>query len=193
MRRKGDANLKLLSKSWTIPFKTEHKLNDTENGSNGVLRVDFSAVDESIRHLCDILTNEGWEIKSIIPLISGMVFGTALLNNQISIMDVKSYGGGYGYGASFTEGVIVLAQKWVEENNDQIKKENLKKESSSDHDSSILDLTGFEDNMNIDQLKEENPKDGFDLSNRILCSDGTCIGVINEKGFCRVCGKPYKH
>ena len=24
-----------------------------------------------------------------------------------------------------------------------------------------------------------------------LCSDGTCIGVINEKGFCKVCGKPY--
>jgi predicted amidophosphoribosyltransferase len=30
-----------------------------------------------------------------------------------------------------------------------------------------------------------------DLSNRILCSDGTCIGVIDEKGFCRECGKPY--
>jgi len=32
---------------------------------------------------------------------------------------------------------------------------------------------------------------GVDFSKRILCSDGTCIGVINEKGFCKVCGKPY--
>jgi hypothetical protein len=31
----------------------------------------------------------------------------------------------------------------------------------------------------------------IDLSARILCSDGTCIGVIDEKGVCKVCGKPY--
>jgi predicted amidophosphoribosyltransferase len=30
-----------------------------------------------------------------------------------------------------------------------------------------------------------------DFSERILCSDGTCIGVINEKGICSECGKPY--
>jgi predicted amidophosphoribosyltransferase len=30
-----------------------------------------------------------------------------------------------------------------------------------------------------------------DFSDRILCSDGTCIGVINEQGVCKVCGKPY--
>ncbi len=31
----------------------------------------------------------------------------------------------------------------------------------------------------------------LDFSKRILCSDGTCIGVVNEKGVCKVCGKPY--
>ena len=31
----------------------------------------------------------------------------------------------------------------------------------------------------------------LDFSQRILCSDGTCIGVVNEKGVCKVCGKPY--
>ncbi|MGQ9695448.1 MAG: double zinc ribbon domain-containing protein [Thermodesulfobacteriota bacterium] len=31
----------------------------------------------------------------------------------------------------------------------------------------------------------------IDFSKRILCSDGNCIGVINEKGICKVCGKPY--
>jgi hypothetical protein len=30
-----------------------------------------------------------------------------------------------------------------------------------------------------------------DFSSRVLCSDGACIGVVNEKGFCKVCGKPY--
>jgi predicted amidophosphoribosyltransferase len=30
-----------------------------------------------------------------------------------------------------------------------------------------------------------------DFSKRVLCSDGSCIGVINEEGICKVCGKPY--
>lgn len=35
-------------------------------------------------------------------------------------------------------------------------------------------------------------QDDFDLEKRILCSDDTCIGTINEEGVCNVCGKPYK-
>jgi len=31
-----------------------------------------------------------------------------------------------------------------------------------------------------------------DFSKRILCSDGACIGVVNEQGICKVCGKPSK-
>jgi predicted amidophosphoribosyltransferase len=30
-----------------------------------------------------------------------------------------------------------------------------------------------------------------DFSKRVLCSDGNCIGVVNEQGVCKVCGKPY--
>ncbi len=33
--------------------------------------------------------------------------------------------------------------------------------------------------------------EGIDFSQRILCSDGNCIGVVNKQGFCKVCGKPY--
>jgi hypothetical protein len=33
--------------------------------------------------------------------------------------------------------------------------------------------------------------DAVDFSERILCSDGTCIGVIGENGVCKECGKPY--
>jgi len=30
-----------------------------------------------------------------------------------------------------------------------------------------------------------------DISERKLCSDGSCVGTINEKGVCNVCGKPH--
>jgi hypothetical protein len=31
----------------------------------------------------------------------------------------------------------------------------------------------------------------IDSSERIPCSDGNCIGTVNEKGACNICGKPY--
>jgi len=31
----------------------------------------------------------------------------------------------------------------------------------------------------------------IDFSGRKLCSDGNCIGVINEQGVCNICGMPY--
>lgn len=30
-----------------------------------------------------------------------------------------------------------------------------------------------------------------DFSERIPCGDGNCIGTINEKKVCNICGKPY--
>ena len=38
---------------------------------------------------------------------------------------------------------------------------------------------------------EKDREDEPDLSTRILCSDEACIGVVNEQGFCKVCGKEY--
>jgi len=31
----------------------------------------------------------------------------------------------------------------------------------------------------------------IDTSERILCSDGSCIGIINQEGICNVCKKPF--
>ena len=31
-----------------------------------------------------------------------------------------------------------------------------------------------------------------DWENRVLCSDGNCIGVIGADGRCKECGKPYE-
>jgi hypothetical protein len=30
-----------------------------------------------------------------------------------------------------------------------------------------------------------------DFSERVACSDGNCIGTVNEKGVCGICGKAY--
>ena len=47
--------------------------------------------------------------------------------------------------------------------------------------------------INLDQetadVTEED--DGFDLENRVLCSDGACTGIIID-GKCTECGKPPK-
>ena len=52
-----------------------------------------------------------------------------------------------------------------------------------------------QDKMEND-LPEENRDDSEDLSsdwdNRILCSDGNCIGVIGSDGRCKECGKEYE-
>lgn len=51
-------------------------------------------------------------------------------------------------------------------------------------------LCGARLEYRIDEQDEEQDQDGLDLENRILCSDGACIGVV-ENGVCKVCGKPY--
>ncbi len=43
-----------------------------------------------------------------------------------------------------------------------------------------------------EEKKDLESQNGNDLSDRILCSDGTCIGVINKDGICSECGKPYQ-
>lgn len=48
-----------------------------------------------------------------------------------------------------------------------------------------LGLEGGKDTAAVESNQE------VDFSARLLCSDGTCIGVINEQGTCKVCGKPY--
>ncbi len=33
---------------------------------------------------------------------------------------------------------------------------------------------------------------GFSLEDRVLCSDGACIGTVGSDGLCKVCGRPYE-
>ena len=39
----------------------------------------------------------------------------------------------------------------------------------------------------VKQEREEK----VDSSDRTPCSDGNCIGTINENGICSICGKPF--
>lgn len=48
----------------------------------------------------------------------------------------------------------------------------------------------FDPNDVAKQVAEFKSKDSFE--NRILCSDGNCIGIIGPDGKCKECGKPYK-
>ena len=32
----------------------------------------------------------------------------------------------------------------------------------------------------------------FSIEDRILCSDGACIGLVGSNGLCKVCGKAYE-
>ena len=51
--------------------------------------------------------------------------------------------------------------------------------------------------MNMEtEVPEENQEqithNGSDWDNRVLCSDGNCIGVIGPDGCCKECGKKYE-
>lgn len=50
---------------------------------------------------------------------------------------------------------------------------------------------GQEDAGCADSAGSADNGEAIDFSSRLLCSDGACIGVINEQGLCKVCGKPY--
>lgn len=58
--------------------------------------------------------------------------------------------------------------------------------------------------ISVDNRREKSPRpvqtpasskssgaEDSNFSGRIFCSDGSCVGVINEKGVCTVCGKAY--
>jgi hypothetical protein len=47
------------------------------------------------------------------------------------------------------------------------------------------------DNEPTNETKAESAPSDIDWENRILCSDGNCIGVIGPHGLCKECGKKY--
>ena len=56
--------------------------------------------------------SEGFEIKSVIPLMASTYYGTGLSNGHGFSY---SWGGGYGYACPATIGVMILLQQWVQD------------------------------------------------------------------------------
>ncbi|OPY69085.1 MAG: hypothetical protein A4E57_01390 [Syntrophorhabdaceae bacterium PtaU1.Bin034] len=56
---------------------------------------------------------------------------------------------------------------------------------------SVLEQTAADQQNAHPEPSGEESVGEVDFSTRILCSDGTCIGIINEQGICKICGKPY--
>ena len=65
--------------------------------------------------------------------------------------------------------------------------------SSTDELSGDGDLTEEKEEQatNAAFPKKESSSSDDDWENRVLCSDGNCIGVIGPDGNCKECGKPY--
>ena len=78
----------------------------------GFLEPDWDKIDKVMNDLTDTLNNEGWEIKSAIPLISSE-YSTTGLTNSTGVFQGQ-WGGGYGYGAGYTDGVILICQRATE-------------------------------------------------------------------------------
>ena len=86
--------------------------NNTKSGDYGFMNPDWDSIDKVMNDLADTLNNEGWEIKSAIPLISSE-YSTTGLTNSTGVFQGQ-WGGGYGYGAGYTDGVILICQRATE-------------------------------------------------------------------------------
>ena len=68
----------------------------------------------------------------------------------------------------------------------------LPEEHFSDKEESITaDIPAEEEDPSIEDLPQE-AIGSDDWQDRVLCSDGNCIGIIGPDGRCKECGKPYR-
>ncbi|KUL96531.1 hypothetical protein DK26_07080 [Bosea sp. WAO] len=73
---------------------------------------DRAALDEQLAALAAELSEGGWEIKAVTPLIASYYYAAS---QYMVSLDRSNWGGyGVGYGAPYTEGLVVVAQRWVE-------------------------------------------------------------------------------
>lgn len=78
----------------------------------GHLAPDRKALDESLAALTAELDAGGWEIKTVTPLTASYYHAASRFDISL---DRSNWGGyGVGYGAPYTEGLVVIAQRWVE-------------------------------------------------------------------------------
>lgn len=73
---------------------------------------DRAALDEQLAALATELSEGNWEIKTVTPLTASFYH---YASQYMVSLDRSNWGGyGVGYGAPYTEGLVVVAQRWVE-------------------------------------------------------------------------------
>jgi hypothetical protein len=64
--------------------------------------------------------------------------------------------------------------------------------ASESEESPPADIPDEEEDVPPEELPHHVTDNNDDWQNRILCSDGNCIGIIGPDGRCKECGKPYE-
>ncbi|WP_223616392.1 hypothetical protein [Pseudomonas sp. BF-B-30] len=77
-------------------------------------QIDGELLTDNINEAVILLNQEGYEVQSILPIISGAYafkYDYKSAHNSGGIFEGGGWGYGYGYGYSFTEGVTIVARK----------------------------------------------------------------------------------
>jgi hypothetical protein len=98
-------------------FRRHWGLVVTEQSSKGhahwaTYEPNWKKIDEVMNALLAEIGRDEWEIKSVIPLTSSRTYVEGLINNHG--MFQNTWGAGYGYGAPYAEGVVLICQRRVE-------------------------------------------------------------------------------
>lgn len=77
-------------------------------------QIDGELLSDNIAEAVRGLNNDGYEVQSILPIISGAYdfkYEYKAAHHSGGLFEGGGWGYGYGYGYSFTEGVTIIARK----------------------------------------------------------------------------------
>lgn len=77
-------------------------------------QIDGELLSDHITEAVTTLNEDGYEVQSILPIISGAYafkYDYRSSHNSGDVFEGGGWGYGYGYGYSFTEGVTIVARK----------------------------------------------------------------------------------
>lgn len=78
----------------------------------GHVAPDRAVLDGKLAELASELSAGSWEIRTVTPLTASYYYAAS--QYMVSLDRSNSGGYGVGYGAPYTEGLVVVAQRWVE-------------------------------------------------------------------------------
>ena len=100
----------------TMTFRAHWGFNRSEVQKAGkhteiaIIEPNWKSAEEELAGVMAEIEEGNWEIKSTIPLVASEYATHTTVHRQVD----QSYGAGWGYGAAFTDGLILLCQRRVE-------------------------------------------------------------------------------